>query len=75
MESQLGNPSTGTEMHHRAPIEYILQESRDPLEDETLDTLGDDKFPLVCTFDQLFGFLERVIKQVRPGEVSIYFQH
>ncbi|KAF8431998.1 hypothetical protein BGX38DRAFT_1277007 [Terfezia claveryi] len=62
MESQFGNPSMRTKMESRAPPEYILRESRDPLEDETLDTLGDDKFPLVCTFDQLFGFLERVIK-------------
>ncbi|RPB27817.1 P-loop containing nucleoside triphosphate hydrolase protein [Terfezia boudieri ATCC MYA-4762] len=62
METQFGNPSMRTRMEHRAPTEYILRESRDPLEDETLDTLRDDKFPLVCTFDQLFSFLERVIK-------------
>lgn len=62
MESQLSNSTVRTEMPRRAPTEYILREARDPLEEETLDTLGDDKFPLVCTFDQLFGFLERVVK-------------
>ena len=63
MESQLGNPSARTEMHNQIQPEFILREAKDPLEDETLDTLlGDDKFPLVCTFDQLFGFLEKVIK-------------
>jgi len=74
MESQLGNSSIRTETQHRAPTEYALRESRDPLEDETLDTLGDDKFPLVCTFDQLFGFLERVIMQVILWQV-ICFQY
>lgn len=57
----MGKASART-AQHQAPQGYMLKEAKDPLEDETLDTLEDDKFPLVCTFDQLFGFLERVIK-------------
>ena len=58
MESQLGKFSARTGIES-APQEYMLKEASNPLEDETLETLHDDKFPLVCTFDQLFGFLEK----------------
>jgi len=61
MESQLGEFPARTRVEDSAPQEHMLKEANDPLEDETLETLHDDKFPLVCTFDQLFSFLEKSI--------------
>jgi len=59
MECQLGTfPVTGIEP---APQEYMLKEASNPLENEAFETLHDGKFPLVCTFDQLFDFLEKSI--------------
>ncbi|KAF8460724.1 hypothetical protein BDZ91DRAFT_851386 [Kalaharituber pfeilii] len=39
-----------------------LREAKDPLEQLTLENVDDDKFPIVCTFDHLFNFLEKIIR-------------
>lgn len=61
--SQLGDPSTQPRSDVRgcADPEYILMESKDPLEDQTFD-MKDFKFPLVCTFNQFYSFLEKLIQ-------------
>ncbi|KAF8445555.1 hypothetical protein BDZ91DRAFT_803569 [Kalaharituber pfeilii] len=56
----------------------LKEAQNNPLELLTLENIDDNKFPIVCTFHDLFNFLEKIISLndredlmgCRPGEVS-----
>ncbi|KAF8462261.1 hypothetical protein BDZ91DRAFT_356694 [Kalaharituber pfeilii] len=62
LNSQLGILSAPVKPDLPQAQEYTIKEAKDPLENLTLDNITEDKFPLVCTFGQLFNFLERAIR-------------
>ncbi|KAF8462270.1 hypothetical protein BDZ91DRAFT_734784 [Kalaharituber pfeilii] len=78
MVSQLGNfsiPEKPEVASSSLEFATTLKEAEDPLEELSLDNIDDDKFPIVCTFEQLFHFLERVIKFNERNDFSALFEH
>ncbi|KAF8468205.1 hypothetical protein BDZ91DRAFT_722149 [Kalaharituber pfeilii] len=73
MKSQIGDLSTPeVESEEPQSQEYTLKEAQDPLEGLGLDNLDDSRFPLVCTFEQLFNFLERATKFNTRNDFSVF---
>ncbi|KAF8459286.1 P-loop containing nucleoside triphosphate hydrolase protein [Kalaharituber pfeilii] len=62
MAFQLGTFPTAKKTDERKVMQNDLREAKDPLEHLTLENIDDNKFPIVCTFDHLFNFLEKIIR-------------
>ncbi|KAF8460716.1 hypothetical protein BDZ91DRAFT_738462 [Kalaharituber pfeilii] len=63
MASQLGKfPDSANKSDRPKVAQSNVREGKDPLKSLTLENIDDDRFPIVCTFDHLFNFLEKIIQ-------------